>query len=243
MEYNNLQVNYDGTIYQYSKDPLEGYEKHTNTKGTVSYRKYYNKGVTGVLTAIEKKAGPDFRNNAEEVNLTLTDGEQRYILNFPVLDQQGDSLDEFTQSLATVLPKMQIGETYSINNWYLKKGETINGDVVKHSKKGITLKNAQGEKIKTDVTFEYIKGRGTAEEKHVKGDVPMLQWKELAGKNRPTAASKEAQLEFLYGLLSKEINRLGSQDAPTPSQQATAVAQTENPPATKQEVEVDNLPF
>ena len=230
MSYNNLQVNYDGTIYQYSKDPIEGYEKHTNTKGKESYRKYYRKGVTGVLTAIEKKAGPDFRNNAEEVNLTLTDGEEKYVLNFPVLGQQGDSLDEYTQSLATLLPKMQMGKRYSLNNWSMKKGDVINGEVVKYGKKGITLKNEAGEKIKSDITYEYIKGKGTAEEKHVKGDVPMLEWKEIAGKNRPTAASKEAQLEYLYGLLDREINRLSGEKQPeTPAPQSQPKQQvTEN---------------
>lgn len=207
--YNNLQVNYDGSIFQYSKDPKDGFVEFTNSKGKVSYRKYFNKGVEGVLTSI-KKENNQYLNGAEEIKLTLTDGEELNILSFMILNQGGDQLDEYAQSLVTLLPKMNKGETYNINNWFLKKGDNINGQEVRHNKKGITLKQ-DGTKIKSDVTFEYVKGRGTDQEEHVKGDVPMLQWKEIAGKNRPTAASKEIQLEFFYSMLENEITRISGE--------------------------------
>lgn len=245
MNYNNLQVNYDGSIYQYSKDPLEGYQKHTSSTGKESYRKYYNKGVTGTLTSVIKKPGPDFRNGAEEVHVTLKQGEEIYILQFSVLNQNGDELDDFTQSLATILPKMVKGETYTVLSWYMKKGDIINGSEVKYSKKGITVKNVNGEKLKSDITYEYVKDRGTDREVHVKGDVPMLEWKAIAGKNRPTAASKEKQLEFLYSLLENQIVRLSvdndasHQESPKPNESS----QSNNDSYPTSEEEEDDLPF
>lgn len=238
--YNNLQVNYDGRIFQYSKDQKEGYEEFTNTKGKVSYRKYFNKGVDGVFTKLEKENN-QYLNGAEEIKLTLTQGEELNILSFTVLNQSADQLDDYSQALTTLLPKMNIGETYNINNWYMKKGDVINGQEVKYGKKGITVK--QGDvKLKSDITFEYVKGRGTDQEQHVKGDVPMLEWKQVAGKNRPTAASKEAQLEYLYGVLEQQIARVSGSDssAPVAPKQETPVAAQTAISNTPQE---DDLPF
>jgi hypothetical protein len=250
----NLQVNYDGSIFEYSGTEKEGFVKHTNTKDKVSYRKFYNQGVEGELVYIDKKNN-QYKNNAEEVILGLKNGEDIYYLSFTVLNQDGTSIDDYTQGLITLLDKLNKGETYNINNWFMKKGDVINNEEVKYNKKGITIKQ-NGEKIKSDMTFEYIKGRGTDEETHVKGDVPMLQWKEIAGKNRPTAGSKEARLEFLYSILAEEVTRIsGGNSTETentigqkePKKEVTIDKKTvtKKDPIKKQPVMTDNddLPF
>ncbi len=230
---NYLQVNYDGSIFQYSKEDKEGFIKHENSKGKVSYRKYFNKGVDGTLTGISKENN-QYLNNAEEVRLTLQNGDNENILTFTVLNQDGNSMDDYTEALTLLLPKMNKGETYNINNWYMKKGETVNGEVVKYSNKGVTAKQ-NGEKIKSNLTFEYIKGRDTDAEEHVKGDVPMLHWADVAGKNRPTAASKETRLIYLYNVLKEQIDRINGSGgtattAPKKQEPVTEAAQTEDSP-------------
>lgn len=210
MEYHYLQVNYDGSIFQYSKDKKEGFVEHTNTKGTVSYRRYFNKGVDGILENIKIQENK-YKHDAEELIIELVNGEVQYNLIFPVLNQDMASIDDFTEAFITLLPQLKNGETYNINNWYMKKGDVINGDTVKYNRRGVTVKHS-GEKIKSNMTFEYIKGRGTDQEKHVEGDIPMLEWKEIAGKNRPTAVSKEKRLEYLYTILETEVKRLGSDE-------------------------------
>ena len=242
---NYLQVNYDGSIFQYSKDPKEGYREFTNTKGKVSYRKYFNQGIEGELLNISK-VNNERMNNREELKVALKSGEDINILTFCVLNNDGTAVDEFTESLLLVLPKLQKGETYNINNWFMKKGDTVKGEVVKHNKKGITVKQGE-DKIKTDYTFEHIKERGTANETHVKGDVPMLKWKEIAGKNRPTAASKEVKLEFLYNILTAQCDRLPYEAASntttsntTPKQEPAQAAQTATASVGEEE---DDLPF
>jgi hypothetical protein len=203
---NYLQANYDGTIFQYSKDEKPEFKAHTNTKGVVSYRKFYNQGVDGTLLSVVKKNN-QFLNNAEEIKITLQDGEDENIISFTVLDQSGDGMDDFSEAMTLLLPKMSKGEVYNINNWSMKKGDIIGGEVVKYPKKGVTLKQ-EGLKIKSDMTFEYVKNKNTDLEQHFPGDVPMLQWKEVAGKNRPTAASKEVRLIFMYDLLTAQIARI-----------------------------------
>ena len=111
---NYLQVNYDGSIFQYSKEDKEGFIKHENSKGKVSYRKYFNKGVDGTLTGISKENN-QYLNNAEEVRLTLQNGDNENILTFTVLNQDGNSMDDYTEALTLLLPKMNKGETYNIN--------------------------------------------------------------------------------------------------------------------------------
>lgn len=225
---NYLQVNYDGSIFQYSKDPKDGFVEHKNSKGNVSYRKYFNKGVDGELVDIFKRNN-QYKNGAEELSLVLKDGEDENVLVFNVLNQDGSSIDEFTEPLLTLLPKMNKGSRYNVNNWFMKKGDTVNGEEVKYNRKGVTVK-LDGNKIQSDITFEYTKKDGT----HVAGDVPQLVWKEVAGKNRPTAASKEARLIYLYELMDREIVRIsGGTTTEQPQQQATNTAP----------VETDDLPF
>lgn len=233
---NYLKVNYDGTIFQYSKDEKEGYEKFTNKANKVSYRKYFKTGVTGVLTSAELRNN-QFLNNAEELRLTLTDGEVENILTFPVLNQDGTSLDDYTESMSLILPKMVKGNTYTVNNYFLKKGDKIKGETILYSKKGVTVKS-NDVKVKSDLTFTHVKNRGTAEESLFKGDVPMLLWKPIAGKNRPTAASKEIRLEYLYTLMTDQVARISN---------GVAKAQPQNKVAEPVKVitkeERDELPF
>lgn len=231
---NYLQVNYDGTIFQYSKEPKEGFVEFKNSKDKISYRKYFNKGVDGQLTDIFKKNNEHI-NNREEVSLVLENGDVKNILTFTVLGQQGDSLDEYTEALALLLPKLTRGNTYNVNNYFMKKGDVIGEQEVKYNKKGVTIKS-EGTKIKTSLTFEHVKNRGTKEETHVKGDVPMLIWSNVAGKNRPTAASKENKLIFLYNLLDSQINRLAK-----PSEETTTAPTQTAPPPT--DLQPDDLPF
>lgn len=233
---NYLQVNYDGTIFQYSKDQKEGYVEFKNSKGKVSYRKYFNKGVEGELTGIFKKNNEHI-NNRQEVSLVLQNGEDENILTFVVLNQDGNQVDEYTEALAFILPRMNKGTRYNVNNWFMKKGDSINGEVVKYNNKGVTVK-LEGNKLKTELTFEHIKNRGTVDEKHVPGDVPMLVWENIAGSNRPSAVSKENRLKFSYGLLESQISRI-SGTAEQSNDVAKSMPNTSDEPSSVP----DDLPF
>ena len=78
-----LQLDYGKkSMYIYSKDEKDGFEKHTNTKGTVTYRQYIN-AVTGKIT------GAYFRDNnfgGQDFVLVFTDGEDRYSVQMNIED-------------------------------------------------------------------------------------------------------------------------------------------------------------
>jgi hypothetical protein len=194
---NYLQVNYDGTMFQYSKDAKEGFVKYINSAGTESFRKYFNKGVTGTLSHIDKKVNEKL-NNTEEVRVHLRDGEENYVLTFRVMGQ-GDQIDDYTEQLIRYLPKLEKGTVYTINNWFMKKGDTVNGEEVKYDNKGLTVKIADT-KIEPALSYQT--------DKNPDGNIPRLEFKETAGKKKVTGASKDAKFEFLYNTLVDNVNRL-----------------------------------
>lgn len=223
---NYLQTYYDGTMFQFSKDEKEGYVKHTNSKDKVSYRKYYNTGVEGQLKQISLKKN-EHLNNREEIEIVLDNVGEEYKLSMPVLNNNGDEVDDFVEALIRQLPNMKLGETYNINNWRLNKGDIINDEVVKYTNSGVTVKK-DGEKI--GYALSYIT------DNNPKGDIPRLEWKELAGKNRPTAVSKEAKLTFLYETLQKEVERLSGTATNNSSRpQSASKPSNKVPTATPQE--------
>lgn len=100
-----LQIDYTrGSLYVYSKDEKDGYEKHVSTKGNVSYRMYVN-AVTGVIQTAYIR---DSKFGGKDFILTLSDGDERYSIIFP----QADSA---YQSLAKLLPNIDVSKLVRIS--------------------------------------------------------------------------------------------------------------------------------
>ena len=210
-----LTVNYDGSIFEFSKDEKEGFVKHTNSTGKESYRKTFNKGVEGKLMWINKKTNQNLHNR-EEIEIVLGgENDTTYYLNFVVFGQD-NFLDTYTEQLVRYLPKLEKGTVYNINNWFMKAGDTVNGNKVERNVKGITVKVA-GEKIEPSLTYKT--------DENPNGDIPKLVWKEKGGKNIPTAASKEERSDYLYDVLQKECERLKYENTSSTS----SSTQTETP--------------
>lgn len=228
-----IQSYYDGTLFEYSKSPQEGFVEHTNSKGKVSYRKYYKQGVEGSLASVETRVN-QYLNNREEVVFTLVNAGDEYKVTFPVLNNDGTQLDDFTESIVRHLPALQKGATYSINNWRMNKGDVINGEKVLYNNSGVSFKKG-GEKVAAVLSYNS--------ENNPDGEIPRIEWKELAGKNRPTAASKERKLEFLYTTLLEQVDRLSSGGgAPAQTNKNTPEPATPEQAFAPAEVE-DDLPF
>src|SRR5690606_30825803 len=141
--------------------------------------------------------------NREELQLVLGSGDDTYYLTFVVMNQNGDSIDDFTESLLRFLPVMDKGSVYNIKSWKMNRGDVIKGEEVKYDNSGVTIKFG-GEKLKPALSFKT--------EKNPTGTIPMLEWKEIAGSKKPTAASKEEKLVYLYGILETECNRLAFEE-------------------------------
>lgn len=189
-----LNAGYDGTIYESLKTPKEGYEPHTSTKGKVSYRKVYKKGLYAIYKGMElreSKIGP-------QLSLTLTDEFNNTIyFQVPFKDQKGD-IDTFAEALIAYLPYLEVGQRY---RFYAYKME-ITGTTYFNT--GISVKYANSwetvvDEPKVDKLLPSYTKKATGEV--VIGHIPAVTWAQnFEGKN---VANKTEKDKYLYGILSQ----------------------------------------
>jgi hypothetical protein len=213
MTKNYLQLEFgSGLFFDYSKEEKQGYDKHTSTKGNVSYRKYYKDGVSGILESVSIYEGK-FGN---QISMNIKNGDDVYYVPVDIADQKGN-VDTYAESLIKFLPQLQKGMTVTVKGYNF----TPEGD--KYAKIGISI-SVNGEKIKSEMTNAYMNKEGVL----VEGDIPALTWKKDAlGKNKPTAVSQEAKNDYLLEVLKVQTDRLKwvqgeSPATPAPQQKSEA---------------------
>jgi hypothetical protein len=189
-----LQLEFStGKIFEYSKEPKEGYVEFTSSKGNKSYRKYH-RGVTGELESVSIRD----TQFGQEISVALKSENTVSYLTFGLMDQKGFVDNVYCEDLISKLPKLHKGATYTINPYRF----TPEGKV--YDQTGVSIK--QGDlKIEKAYTNSYT----TKEGEEVQGDIPAVKWKKDAtGKNKPSAASKEIRSDFFLEKLSEQVERL-----------------------------------
>lgn len=205
-----LQIDYStGGIFQFSKTEQEGYEPHTNTKGTVSYRKVYNKGLYGTLKGVTIR-DTDF---GKEISIAVLDkaGDNNY-LNLPLFDQK-KNLASYAESFITVLPELKLGNPYRFYAYNIKE------EGQKYSKVGISVAHAdiQAETADKENKIKKLSYTYTKDGKEVKGDVPAIVWEEdYTGATTMNATAKN---KYLYDVLMANVKESAQT---TPAQPATS---------------------
>lgn len=234
-----LQVYYTGEVFEYSKTPQPEFEEHTNSKGTTSFRKYYNKGVQGTLESVSIQ-NSDF---GTRVMVTLKSEEDLQIMQFSLNDQR-NNIDSFTESLIRVLPNMVKGQDYWVYPYVIspedqKAQDEAAGNTIRekyYESSGVSVKHlvdgAKGDKVEPALVY---KGDG--------GNViPQIVWKEdlATKKKKPSAVSLEAKNDFLTAKLMEategHLKRETTPSAPPPTpkkEEPTKVTTTDD----------DDLPF
>lgn len=224
---NYLQLDFkSGVFFKYSGNAGEGFEQHKNTKGDVSYRKYYKDGVTGAL----QNASIQDDKFGQLISLSIKDGDELYYTQVPLYDQK-NNVSTYAESLIKLLPNLEKYMNVLVRGYnFLPEGD-------KYSKIGISI-TANGEKVKSALTNAYYKA-GVL----VAGDIPAIEWKEKLGKNKPTATSEEAKNDFLIGSLEASVERLKFEKQAETSAQAQPKKETSKTHAFKEEEHDDDLPF
>jgi hypothetical protein len=236
-----LQIDYStGNIFQFSKTEQEGYEPHTNTKGVVSYRKIFKKGLYGTLKGVTIRES-DF---GKEISVAVTDskGEATY-LNMPLFDAK-KNLASYAESFITVLPQLKINNTYRFYGYNIKE------EGQKYSKTGLSVAHAdiQAETADKENKIPKLSYTYTKDGVEVKGDIPAIIWEEDFDGSRSMNA--KAKNKYLYDVLMANVGESTQTASPTP--QATSPAKQEPTPY-KGKVEMsapiadkagfDDLPF
>lgn len=231
-----LQVDYSsGNIFQFSKAEQEGYEPHTNTKGVVSYRKIYNKGLYGTLKGITIRES-DF---GKEISISVTDkvGDTNY-LNLPLFDAK-KNLASYAESFITVLPQLKLNSPYRFYAYNIKE------EGQKYSKVGLSVAHAdiQSETADKENKIPKLTYTYTKDGKEVKGDVPAILWEEDFDGSRTMNA--KAKNKYLYDILMANVGE-STQTAPQSSGQVPVTKTPEQafqPASTTQSETYNDLPF
>jgi len=234
-----LQINYqDGNIFQFSKTEQEGYEPHTNTKGTISYRKIYNKGLYGTLKGVTIRES-DF---GKEISIAVVDnvGDNVY-LNLPLFDAK-KNLASYAESFITVLPQLKLGNPYRFYAYNIKE------EGQKYSKVGISVAHAdiQAETADKENKITKLSYTYTKDGKEVKGDVPAILWEEdYTGARTMNATAKN---KYLYDVLMANVGESTQQPtasvgAPRPKTTTKTASEAFEPATNLNQKEPTDLPF
>lgn len=233
-----LQVDYStANMFQFSKTEQENYVPHTNTKGVVSYRKIYNKGLYGILKGVTIRES-DF---GKEISIAVVDkdGDNVY-LNLPLFDAK-KNLASYAESFITVLPQLKLGNPYRFYAYNIKE------EGQKYSKVGISVAHAdiQAETADKENKIPKLSYTYTKDGKEVKGDVPAIVWEtDYTGATTMNATAKN---KYLYDILMANVGESTQQTPSTPAPQ-TPVTKTpeqafESLPAGGTTKDMDKLPF
>ena len=193
MNKNYLQLDFSsGNFFSYSGQEKEGYEKHTSSKGNVSYRKWYKEGVSGKLGSVSIYEG----KFGQQISMNIQNGNEVYYVPVEIADQRGN-VATYAESLIKLLPALNKEDNIEVRGYnFIPEGE-------QYAKIGISIK-VNGEKVKGQLTNSYYKNGEL-----VDGDIPAIEWKKNAlGKNKPSATSLEAKDDYLLEVLKVQTERL-----------------------------------
>lgn len=222
-----LQIDYStGSVYQYSKEQKENYEKHTNSKGVDSWRKVYSKGLYGKLESVSLRDS----NFGKEVSIAVKDKNgDSVFLNTPLFDAK-KNLASYAESFITVLPNLKVGQEYRFYPYNIKE------EGQKYSKVGISVvpANIQEETVDKDNAPKKLTYTYTKNGEEVKGDIPAVLWEEDFDGSRSMNA--KAKNKYLYDVLLANISTSNQ-----PQEQPTQKQETKT--NVKKDEGYDNLPF
>ncbi len=245
-----------GKLYEFSSTKQEGFVEYKSSTGSISYRRYENRGVLGELLNVgirNSKFGDVIQVAQKTQDGTIV------ISRLDLYDKQYNVDQDFAEPFIRLVGSLKKGETYKFLTYSLsaedqKKFDTENGKTPQekyYDRKGVSIKLEDGTKVDN-----YLYYRGDDESIVI----PEVVWKEhpsTPGKKRPSAASLEVKTEFLVAKLKEAIeNGLAyeaytgdsnqSNDAPAqeaaPKQESAPVEEPQTASAGADE-EYDDLPF
>lgn len=118
-----FKVSGSGLLYQSSREPKEGFEKHINEKtGAVSYWRVFWNGIEGYLSDINVREVEFNGINAKYLSIKISDEDGNYFINVPLMTQKG-GINNYVKSLVRYLPNIDLKRKVVINPAHAKKGD------------------------------------------------------------------------------------------------------------------------
>ena len=241
-----------GRLYEYSKDQKEGFEEYTNTAGSVSFRKYYNRGAYGTLLNVgvrDSKLG-------QQISTVLKLKNDYIYLQMHLYDTKGNVENRYAESFIRFLGNLKKGTAYRLFPYCIEDAiEASNGKTYNSYGVSVALADLSGEEPTTEDKVEAA----LIYSKDKTGDniIPSLVFEKKLGKNRPTAISIATKNEFLLSVLESAVdghlkyeansNFDNQSESSAPKEEDKAVSSTANtqkqPATTSASNAPDDLPF
>lgn len=227
-----------GELYEFSREEKEGFEKHVSNTGKESYRKVYKKGMFGTLQNVSIRES----DWGERLSVTVKNGEDYISMQMPLYNPNGNIDNRYAESLIRFLPVLKKGQGYRFYPYAIQDKETG------YYTYGVSVRlsnDPEAEQVdaKVEPHLTYSKKPSKAT------DIPNLEWKEIAGKNKPSAVSLEEKDTFLYKYLKEAVDGHlaydGDQTTPLPTTEPQQT-KAENKGTEGTEVtddDLDDLPF
>ena len=212
-------------MYEYNKTAKEGFEEYESKTGKISYRKYFNKGVFGILQSVGLF---DSQNGGKDLSLTLKDGENTFYVKLGLNDQRGNFDNRFIEPLITILPNLELGTAYRIYPWMMESETAKNKQGNFYRNYGVSVKIADLDTYEVSDKVERTLVSPKKDENYdAKKHLPALIFHDDFGTWRPTVESTGAIKQVLGTILKEELERLGYKD--NNKSEASATAKSEAP--------------
>ena len=230
----NLSIDQNGKLYEYSKEPQDGFVEHKSTSGKVSYRKYYRTTDAGKICYLAINKRDYVKGEVEAVVIGIAGEDNTDFITFDMRKGATTNLSDYTKYLARVLGDMDFSQKYTLSP-NTKKNEA--GYLLRDF--FVNPIDDAGEQlpfIKPTLTFS---------------DIPKMEKREAQGK---TINDFTKQDDFLYDVLMKQFarfaaykaaNRTSAPDVDTTHAQEADVKPTGKAKAAPVPVEAgdEDLPF
>lgn len=217
-----LNAGYDGSIYQTSKTPAEGFDAHVSTKGNTSYRKVYMKGLYGFYQSVE------LRNSkiGQQLSIHMVDQDENNVyLQLPFKDQRG-GISTFAESFLCKLPFLTEKTLYRLYAYNIPVEGTT------YKKIGLSIKLASDwENVINEPKVGQLSYTYTKDNVLHTGDIPAVNWiPQFDGTKKLDSADKD---NYLYSQVLLKYAKTAPVAPTTTGTTTTATAPVTQQPMTQ----------
>lgn len=211
-----LKIDYStAKVYEYSKEKKEGFEEHKSDKGTVSYRRYFPRGVYGTLRGVTIREVEFSGSKTKEVSIAMRDKDQNNVyLNIPLFDGK-KNITDYAEGVISHLNSLEAGKGYRIYPFNIRENDS------KYSTVGVSFKYADVEKEEVDKDTVIPKLTKTINKKDgtvIEGDIPAVTWEQDVDDSWTKNA--KARNKYLFDVLKAYTEGTPVADIPAPQKDA-----------------------
>jgi hypothetical protein len=217
-----LQIQYgSGKLYEYSKEPKEGFESHENKDGEhKGFRRYLDEGLIGTYRGVGIREASIKGKPLKQVELTFQSGIDWYEVQINMFTQAGTFTD-YAESLIRYLPNLKVGQKYRLWPWAME-------NEAGYMNYGVSFRHNDGNGEKVDKALFYQKSG----EPVSPNAIPQIVWEDSpTGGKRRNQASVDANVMFLYKNLTEAVAAT-SEGTPGGNETRQATASFPDPPTT-----------